>query len=52
MRVKNSGSHVISAENYLGRLKILAKGSDEDPKKNNPTLSKDELDYWLDIFKE
>ncbi len=52
MRVKNSGSHVISAENYLGRLKILAKGSDEDPKKNNPNLSKGELDYWLDIFKD
>jgi predicted RNA-binding protein with PIN domain len=51
-RVKNAGSHVISTESYLMRLKLMAQDSKEDPKKNNPTLSKDELDYWLDIFKD
>jgi len=52
MRVKNTGANVISSETFLSRIKVASKVNDEIPKKNNPNLSKEDMDYWLNIFKE
>jgi predicted RNA-binding protein with PIN domain len=52
MRIKNTGAKVISSEAFLSRIKVSSNVNDENPKKNNPNMSKEDMDYWLNIFKE
>lgn len=52
MRIKNTGAKVISSEAFLSRIKVSSNVNDENPKKNNPNMSKDDMEYWLNIFKE
>ncbi len=52
MRIKNTGAGVVPSETFSARLKISPSESHDHAKKNNPNLSKDEIDYWLNIFEE
>ncbi len=52
MRIRNTGAKVISSEAFLSRIKVSPNINDENPKKNNPNMSKEDMNYWLNIFKE
>jgi len=49
-RAKNIGVMVISSEEFIIKLKKNRIHFDGDSKKNNPNLSKNEINDWLEIF--
>ena len=48
-RAKNLGAQTISSEEFIARLKKNKIQLDADSK-NNPNLSKNEIDKWLELF--
>ncbi len=51
MKVKNIGANVLLSEDFIKKLNKRNLEKSLNPEKENPKVSKDEMDYWLDIFK-
>jgi len=49
-KVRNYGAKVISAENFVNKINKRFPDPPLNPKKENPNISRDELDYWLKLF--
>ena len=49
-RAKNAGANVVSSEQFISMLNKRKKSADSNPKKEDPNLSKKEINDWLDIF--
>lgn len=49
-KVRNHGTKVISAENFIKKINKRIPEPPLNPKKENPNISRDEIDYWLDLF--
>jgi predicted RNA-binding protein with PIN domain len=52
LAAKNLGTQVISSEAFLVKLNSRKSINDEYPSKSHPNMNKDELDYWLGMFKD
>ena len=49
-RAKNTGVNVISSEQFISKLMKGKNNEVVDPKKENPNLSKNEINDWINIF--
>ena len=49
-RSKNVGAHVISSEQFISKLNKGRLQGTVDPKKENPNLSKNEINDWVKLF--
>jgi len=49
-RAKSLGVKVISSEEFILKLRKSRIQINEDSKKNNPNLSKNEINDWLELF--
>ena len=49
-RAKNLGVNVIASEDFILKLRKSKIQLNDDSKKNNPNLSKNEINEWLDLF--
>ena len=49
-RARNLGVNVIASEDFILKLRKSKIQLNDDSKKNNPNLSKNEINDWLDLF--
>jgi len=52
MRAKNLGASVISSEDFIKKLNKRHLEKSLIPKKVNPNISREEIDYWLEMFED
>ena len=51
-KVSNSGARVISSETFLKKISSSSSDHAGDSEKQDPQLSRAELDYWMQKFQE
>jgi predicted RNA-binding protein with PIN domain len=49
-RAKNAGVNVVSSEQFISKLQKTKVSSIVNSKKENPNLSKNEINDWLELF--
>ena len=49
-RARNLGVNVVSSEDFIFKLMKSKRQMNDDSKKSNPNLSKNEINDWLDLF--
>jgi len=49
-KIKNYGAKIVSSESFIQKLNKRLPPSSLNPKKENPNISPDEMDFWLDLF--